>query len=240
MAHALLALRLTHAASYPASQHRHLSISEQVAWPQCPPGSIKQMNGLSLRRLIENGFCADCPAVLVTANQRPASLLITKKQQRHTATYKKLCLQRLIEDGFCADYPAVLVTAKGMPDLATRIFLHRLRRQRPGLPTYGARPKLLLRTGAIADLERSDRVALLALRAPSFNVHAVLCSARPAICCCASCQLSDAGKLCYCAEATDVATFEARCLQAWWTGTHQEPTSSTSTSTAVQMWALNP
>lgn len=36
-------------------------------------------------------------------------------------------MQRLVEDGFAEAFPCVLLTAKGMPDLATRIFLHKAR-----------------------------------------------------------------------------------------------------------------
>lgn len=47
-------------------------------------------------------------------------------------------LQRLIEDGFAEDNPCVLLTAKGMPDFATRVFLHKLKRCFPHLPAFGA------------------------------------------------------------------------------------------------------
>ena len=46
-------------------------------------------------------------------------------------------LQRLIEDGFAEDNPCVLLTAKGMPDFATRVFLHKLKRCFPHLPAFG-------------------------------------------------------------------------------------------------------
>lgn len=46
-------------------------------------------------------------------------------------------VQRLVEDGFARAFPCVLLTAKGMPDLATRIFLHKLKRLFPHLPIFG-------------------------------------------------------------------------------------------------------
>ena len=46
-------------------------------------------------------------------------------------------VQRLVEDGFTDALPSVLLTAKGMPDLATRVFLHKLKRLFPHLPIYG-------------------------------------------------------------------------------------------------------
>ena len=50
---------------------------------------------------------------------------------------KEGVFQRLVEDNFYDDaYPCVLVTAMGVPDLATRAFVHRLRATL-GLPVYG-------------------------------------------------------------------------------------------------------
>lgn len=50
---------------------------------------------------------------------------------------KEGVFQRLVEDNFYDDaYPCVLVTAMGVPDLATRAFVHRLRTTL-GLPVYG-------------------------------------------------------------------------------------------------------
>ena len=46
-------------------------------------------------------------------------------------------MQRLVEDGFTDALPCVLLTAKGMPDLATRVFLHKLKRVFPHLPVFG-------------------------------------------------------------------------------------------------------
>lgn len=46
-------------------------------------------------------------------------------------------VQRLVEDGFADALPCVLLTAKGMPDLATRVFLHKLKRLYPHLPIFG-------------------------------------------------------------------------------------------------------
>jgi hypothetical protein len=46
-------------------------------------------------------------------------------------------VQRLVEDGFTDALPCVLLTAKGMPDLATRVFLHKLTRLFPRLPIFG-------------------------------------------------------------------------------------------------------
>ena len=39
---------------------------------------------------------------------------------------KDAIFQRLMEDGFAATVEAILVTAKGMPDMATRSFVHAL------------------------------------------------------------------------------------------------------------------
>lgn len=50
---------------------------------------------------------------------------------------KEASFQRLVEDGFASAFPCVLLTAKGMPDLATRIFLHKLKRLFPHLPVFG-------------------------------------------------------------------------------------------------------
>ena len=37
---------------------------------------------------------------------------------------KDAVFQRLVEDGFAEQTGTILVTAKGMPDMATRVFLH--------------------------------------------------------------------------------------------------------------------
>jgi hypothetical protein len=46
-------------------------------------------------------------------------------------------VQRLVEDGLAEALPCVLLTAKGMPDLATRVFLHKLKRLFSHLPIFG-------------------------------------------------------------------------------------------------------
>ena len=46
---------------------------------------------------------------------------------------KDAIYQRLLEDGFPEQAQAIIVTAKGMPDLATRAFLHALMSALPHL-----------------------------------------------------------------------------------------------------------
>lgn len=49
---------------------------------------------------------------------------------------KDAVFQRLVEDGFAEHLGAILVTAKGMPDMATRAFLHCLCRALPHLKQF--------------------------------------------------------------------------------------------------------
>ena len=49
---------------------------------------------------------------------------------------KDAVFQRLVEDGFAEHLSAILVTAKGMPDMATRAFLHCLCRALPHLVQF--------------------------------------------------------------------------------------------------------
>ena len=49
---------------------------------------------------------------------------------------KDAVFQRLVEDGFAEHLGAILVTAKGMPDMATRAFLHCLCRALPHLEQF--------------------------------------------------------------------------------------------------------
>ena len=50
---------------------------------------------------------------------------------------KDAVFQRLAEDGFAEETGAILVTAKGMPDMATRAFLHSLCTALPHLQQFG-------------------------------------------------------------------------------------------------------
>lgn len=50
---------------------------------------------------------------------------------------KDAIFQRLSEDRLYDKLPCILITAKGMPDLATRVFLHRLHCTAPTLPMLG-------------------------------------------------------------------------------------------------------
>lgn len=53
---------------------------------------------------------------------------------------KDAIFQRLVEDGFAENTESILVTAKGMPDMATRAFLHSLCSALPHLQQFaGAR-----------------------------------------------------------------------------------------------------
>lgn len=49
---------------------------------------------------------------------------------------KDAVFQRLVEDGFAEQTGAILVTAKGMPDMATRAFLHSLCTALPHLQQF--------------------------------------------------------------------------------------------------------
>ncbi len=49
---------------------------------------------------------------------------------------KDAIFQRLVEDGFAEQTGAILVTAKGMPDMATRAFLHSLCTALPALQQF--------------------------------------------------------------------------------------------------------
>lgn len=40
---------------------------------------------------------------------------------------KETVFERLVEDGFCKEYHCILITAKGMPDVASRYFLRKMR-----------------------------------------------------------------------------------------------------------------
>ena len=51
---------------------------------------------------------------------------------------KDAIFQRLNQDRFYDSLPCILVTAKGMPDLATRVFLHSVHAAFPSLPVLGA------------------------------------------------------------------------------------------------------
>lgn len=58
-----------------------------------------------------------CSSVGLPPTERPRFILVVEKE----------CIfQRLLDDGFTSQIPCVLVTAKGMPDVATRAFVHRL------------------------------------------------------------------------------------------------------------------
>ncbi len=46
---------------------------------------------------------------------------------------KDAIFQRLVDDGFAEHIGGILVTAKGMPDMATRAFLHALTQALPHL-----------------------------------------------------------------------------------------------------------
>ena len=50
---------------------------------------------------------------------------------------KDAIFQRLSQDRFFDSVSCILVTAKGMPDLATRVFLHTLCAAFPSLPVLG-------------------------------------------------------------------------------------------------------
>lgn len=49
---------------------------------------------------------------------------------------KDAIFQRLVDDGFAELVGAILVTAKGMPDMATRAFLHNLATTLPFLKPF--------------------------------------------------------------------------------------------------------
>lgn len=49
---------------------------------------------------------------------------------------KDAIFQRLVDDGFAELVGAILVTAKGMPDMATRAFLHTLTMALPFLKPF--------------------------------------------------------------------------------------------------------
>ena len=49
---------------------------------------------------------------------------------------KDAVFQRLVEDGFAEQTGAILITAKGMPDMATRTFLHYLCTALPHLQQF--------------------------------------------------------------------------------------------------------
>lgn len=55
---------------------------------------------------------------------------------------KDAVFQRLVEDGFAEQTGTILVTAKGMPDMATRAFLHFLCTALPHLQHFAGGSKL--------------------------------------------------------------------------------------------------
>ncbi|GMH33661.1 hypothetical protein BSKO_01495 [Bryopsis sp. KO-2023] len=85
----------------------------------------------------------DCSSVGLMGRSIPGDpVAIEGMQIQCTARYiliveKDAIFQRLTEDRFFDSLPCVLVTAKGMPDLATRIFLMKLHRSYPLLQTFG-------------------------------------------------------------------------------------------------------
>lgn len=62
---------------------------------------------------------------------------------------KDAIFQRLVDDGFAELVGAILVTAKGMPDMATRAFLHSLTTALPFLKPFAGNVVQLLRVASM-------------------------------------------------------------------------------------------
>ncbi|EPS61073.1 hypothetical protein M569_13726 [Genlisea aurea] len=64
--------------------------------------------------------------------------LVLKSDARYIIVIEKHAVfQRLTEDCFFNRTPCILITAKGYPDMATRLLLHRMSREFPGLAILG-------------------------------------------------------------------------------------------------------
>ncbi|KAK4435403.1 Meiotic recombination protein SPO11-2 [Sesamum alatum] len=64
--------------------------------------------------------------------------LVMKSDARYIIVVEKHAIfQRIAEDRVFNQIPCILITAKGYPDIGTRLLLHRMSREFPGLPILG-------------------------------------------------------------------------------------------------------
>ncbi|KAL0393593.1 UNVERIFIED_CONTAM: Meiotic recombination protein SPO11-2 [Sesamum latifolium] len=64
--------------------------------------------------------------------------LVMKSDARYIIVVEKHAIfQRLAEDRVFNQIPCILITAKGYPDIGTRLLLHRMSREFPGMPILG-------------------------------------------------------------------------------------------------------
>ena len=126
--------RLLDRLSYHLALHcpvlRHLQLST-LRHPAPPHSWLQKLEGS--QRLLGcpagKQISGDTIAILQTMFRTDAWVILVLE--------KDAIFQRLCEDRFFDLLPCILITAKGMPDLATRVFLHALHAAFPHLPILG-------------------------------------------------------------------------------------------------------